>query len=106
MGGSQVDGARLFSTVTEQRIMSTEVLYEHKVKLLRVTEHWSGLHRELVEFPSLEILKTHLHAFLCNLLQGACFSRAAELGRASTTSLRNLFLCFTTLPVKNLFPNI
>ena len=37
-----------------------------KVFILRVTEHWNGLHRETVE--SLEINKTCLDAFLCNLL--------------------------------------
>jgi len=35
---------------------------------LRVTEHWNRLPREVVESPSLEIFKTHLDAFLCNLL--------------------------------------
>jgi len=35
---------------------------------VRVTEHWSRLPREVVESPSTEIFKTHLDAFLCNLL--------------------------------------
>jgi len=35
---------------------------------LRVTEHWNRLSREVVEFPSLEILRTHLAAVLCSLL--------------------------------------
>ena len=34
----------------------------------RVTEHWNRLPREAVESPSLEVFKTHLEAFLCNLL--------------------------------------
>lgn len=36
---------------------------------VRVTEHWSGLPREVVGSPTLEILKTHLDAFLCDLVQ-------------------------------------
>jgi len=43
--------------------------------MLRVTEHWNRLPREAVEFPFVEIFKTHLNAYLCNLLWGTCFSR-------------------------------
>ncbi|KFZ59645.1 hypothetical protein N321_02803, partial [Antrostomus carolinensis] len=35
---------------------------------VRVTEHWDRLPREVVESPSLEMFKTHLDAFLCNLM--------------------------------------
>ena len=35
---------------------------------LKVTEHWNRLPGGVVESPSLEIFKTHLDAFLCNLL--------------------------------------
>jgi len=35
---------------------------------LRVMEHWDRLPRELVDSPSLEILKTRLDKVLCSLL--------------------------------------
>ena len=42
--------------------------------MVRVTEHWNRLPRkEVVESPSIETFKTHLDAYLCNLLQGTCF---------------------------------
>jgi len=34
----------------------------------RFTEQWNWLLGEVVESPSLETFKTHLDAFLCNLL--------------------------------------
>jgi len=36
--------------------------------ILRVMEPWPRLPREVVESPSLEILKTHLDTVLCSLL--------------------------------------
>lgn len=35
---------------------------------LRVEKHWNRLPRQVVESPSLEIVKTHLDTFLCKLL--------------------------------------
>ena len=43
--------------------------------IVRVTEHWNRLPREVVETPPLEIFKTYLDAFLCDLLYRTCFSR-------------------------------
>lgn len=37
--------------------------------IVRVAEHWSRLPRDVVESP-LEIFKTNLDTFLCDLLQG------------------------------------
>ena len=41
---------------------------------VKVVEHWNRLPRGVVESP-LEIFKTQLDAYLCNLLQGTCFSK-------------------------------
>ena len=39
-----------------------------KIFTLRLTKLWNKLPIQIVESPSLEIFKTHLDAFLCNLL--------------------------------------
>lgn len=43
---------------------------------VRVMEHQKRMSREVVEPLSLEILKTHLGTFLCDLLQEACFTES------------------------------
>lgn len=37
---------------------------------VRVKEHWSRLFREVVQSPSIEIFKTHVDAYLHDLLYG------------------------------------
>ena len=36
--------------------------------MVRVMEHWNRLPKEVVESPSVEIFKTRLDAYLCDLL--------------------------------------
>jgi len=47
---------------------ATQVLYKLTDFTVRVTECWYRLPREVVESPSLQILKTCLRAYLCHLL--------------------------------------
>ena len=72
-----MDRARFFSVMPSDRTGRNRPKLEHRnIYLntkknffpLRVTEHWNRLLRQNEEPPSLEILKTHLYTFLCNLL--------------------------------------
>jgi len=69
--------ARLFSVVCSSRTRGSGHKLEQgkfhtnmrkNIFTVRVTKHWNRLPREAVESPSLEILKTHLDIFLCNML--------------------------------------
>jgi len=69
-GGFPEDRDRLFSVVPSDRTRGNgHKLKQRKFRLnMRVTEPWNRLPREVVESPSLEIFKTHLHKVLCSLL--------------------------------------
>jgi len=78
--GRQMDEARLFSVEYRDRTRSTGLKPDHrkfhtnmqKFFMLRVTEHWNKLPRnlvvEVVMSHSLEIFKTNLYTYLCDLL--------------------------------------
>ena len=71
-----MDEARLFSVVCSNRTRSNGLKLKHgkyhrnmqKNFTVKVTEHWNRLPREVVESPSVEIFKTHLDIYLCDLL--------------------------------------
>ena len=78
-GGCQEDRDSLFSVVPSNRTRRNGHKLKHRKYQLnmhisqhfftvRVTEHWNWLPREVVESPSLEILKTCLDAILHNVL--------------------------------------
>ena len=74
-GGRQMDEARLL-TLCSDKTRSNGLELEHrkfhtlmcKNFMLRMTEHWKRLSGEIMESSSMEIFKTHVHTYLCDLL--------------------------------------
>jgi len=75
-GGRQTDEARLFSVMGSNRTRNNGLKFVYRkfctnmwknFFMVRVMEHWNRLPREVVETLSMEILKTCLDAYLCNL---------------------------------------
>ena len=70
--------ANLFSVVCGDRTRSNGHKIEHRkfctntrknFFMVRVTEHWNRLPKDVVESPSLEIFKAHLDTYLGCLLK-------------------------------------
>ena len=59
---------------------------QKKFFMLKVMQHRSRLPREVVEYPSLEIYKTHLDAHLCELLKGTEGFEVDDLIKSLPTS--------------------
>ena len=78
-----MDEVRLFSVMCSIRTRRNGLKVEHRrfctnvqknLFIVRVTEHWNQLPREVVEFHSMEIFKVCLDTFVSDLLEGTCFS--------------------------------
>lgn len=81
--GGKEDRPRLISVVPCDRMRGNEHTLKHgsfplnsrkHFFTVRVTKHWYGLLRSVMEFPSLEIFKSHL-----DMGQGSLFEKAAPL---------------------------
>jgi len=70
---------------------------------VRVTEHWNRLPREGVESPSLQILKTHLDDFMCDMLWGTSISREVGLSDLQRSLPTPVILRFCEKKEKELY---
>ena len=60
------DRTRNNSLTLKQRKFQTKIMWKNFF-MVRVMEHWNRLPREVVESPAMEIFKTHLDVYLCDL---------------------------------------
>ena len=86
--GGHSGEASLFSVICGDRTRGNGHKLQHRkfrtnvrknFFMVRMMEHWNRLPRGVVASPSLEIFKSCLDAYLCDLVWGTCFGRGVGL---------------------------
>ncbi|KAK4816119.1 hypothetical protein QYF61_011355 [Mycteria americana] len=104
-GGCKEDGAKFDRTRGNGHTLKHRQLPPNIRKhffTVRVTEHWHRLPRDVMESPSLEILKSHLDAVLGNrlwvaLLEQGIPSKCRNTAQSMISSVISIIYCIIRL---------